>query len=120
MLTKKTKALMRAVYDKAVAKDGVCLVSQNDLLQSIPYRIEFNHEDLAPSIKALSNEGYFEVIETERKGDVYYCFTLQQAGYDFSRQIALEKRQIRMKIILTVAGVLGAFLLRSLISAIAG
>jgi outer membrane protein assembly factor BamA len=120
MLNKKTKALMKVVYNKAIVKDGNCLVSEMDLLSNIPYKTDFNREDLAPSMKSLSNEGYFEVIETEKNGDTYYCITLQQAGYDFSRQIAAEKRQIKMKIILTVAGVILAFFLKQILQAIAG
>lgn len=118
MLNKKTKALMKVIYAKAIEKDGVCLVSQIDLLSGIPYRIEFKKEDLDPSIKSLSNEGYFEMIETQKRGEKYYCITLKQAGYDFSRQIAAEKRAINLKIILTVSGVIAAFILKKILEAI--
>lgn len=118
MLNKKTKALMKAVYNRAIKKDGTCLVSHIDLLQDIPYKMEFQFDDLVPSLKALANEGYFEMVETEKKGDKYYCITLLQAGYDFSRQIAAEKRAIRLKIILTVGGVIAAFILRQILQAI--
>ena len=118
MLTKKTKALMEVVYNKAIIKDGVCLVSYLDLLKDIPYSMEFSQEDLEPSMKSLANEGYFEMIETEKHGDKYYCITLQQAGYDFSRQIAAEQRQIKMKIILTVSGVIASFILSRVLAAI--
>lgn len=118
MLNKKTKALMKVVYNKAIIKEGVCLVSQLELLQNIPYKLEFHKEDLDPCLKALANEGYFEMIETEKNGDKYYCVTLLQAGYDFSRQIAAEKRAIKMKVILTVGGVIAAFILKQILEAI--
>ena len=59
MLNRKTKALMKVIYSKAIEKDGVCLVSQIDLLAGIPYKIEFKSEELDPAMKSLSNEGYF-------------------------------------------------------------
>lgn len=118
MLNKKTKALMKVIYTKAIEKEGVCLVNQVELLAAIPYKMEFHYTELDPAMKSLSNEGYFEVIETQKHGDKYYCITLQQAGYDFSRQIASEKRAIQLKIILTVGGVIAAFFLKRIIEAI--
>ena len=60
------------------------------------------------------------MIETQKHGDKYYCITLKQAGYDFSRQISAEKRAIYMKVILTVSGVIVAFLLKRILEAIFG
>ena len=118
MLNKKTKQLMKAVYYKAVEKDGTCLISQNDLLSSMPYTIQFKKSELAPSLKALVSEGYFELITTEKKGEEYYCITLQKGGYDFAYQIAKEKRQVKMKIGLTVAGAILSFIIGTILKAI--
>ncbi len=118
MLNKKTKVLMKAVYENAITNNGVCLVSQLDLLEKISYTINFSRNDLEPSLKALMLEGYFEIIESEKKGEKYYCITLLQAGYDFSRQIAAEKRAIKFKIIMTVAGTIAAYILTQILAAI--
>lgn len=111
MLNKKTKALMLAIYQKAVEKDGVCLISQNDLLSLLPYKMQFKKSDLGFCLKSLVSEGYVELISTEKKGEEYYCITLQKLGYDFAYQRAKEKRQIKMKIILTVCGAIGSFVI---------
>lgn len=111
MLNKKTKALMKAVYQKAVEKDGTCLISQNDLLGAMSYSMQFKKSDLNLCLKALVSEGYIEMISTEKKGEDYYCITLQKPGYDFAYQLAKEKRQIKMKIIFTVCGALGSFVI---------
>ena len=118
MLNKKTKALMRVVYNKAVQKDGVCLVSQLDLLEGLPYKLQFNREDLEPALKSLMLEGYFEVVESEKKNEKYYCITLLQAGYDFSRIIAQEARAIKFKIALTIGGVTLSAILSAIIKLI--
>ncbi len=111
MLNKKSKALMKQVYNKAVEKDGTCLISQNDLLATLPYTMQFKKNDLTVCLKALVSEGYVEMITTEKKGEDYYCITLQKLGYDFAYQLAKEKRQIKFKIALTVCGAIGSFVI---------
>ncbi len=111
MLNKKSKALMKSVYQKAVEKDGTCLISQNDLLGTLPYTMQFKKSDLGICLKALVSEGYVELITTEKKGEDYYCITLQKLGYDFAYQMAKEKRQIKLKIALTVCGAIGSFII---------
>ena len=90
MLNKKSKALMKQVYNKAVEKDGTCLISQNDLLATLPNTMQFRKNDLTVCLKALVSEGYVEMITTEKKGEDYYCITLQKLGYDFAYQLAKE------------------------------
>ena len=109
---------MKAVYYKAVEKDGTCLISQNDLLASMPYTFQFKKSELSPALKSLVSEGYFELITTEKKGEEYYCITLQKGGYDFAYQIAKEKRQIRLKIVMTVAGAVLSFTIGVVLKAI--
>lgn len=111
MLNKKSKALMKSVYQKAIEKDGTCLISQNDLLGTLPYSMQFKKSDLNLCLKALVSEGYVELITTEKKGEDYYCITLQKPGYDFAYQMAKEKRQIKMKIGLTICGAIGSFII---------
>lgn len=111
MLNKKSKVLMKSVYQKAVEKDGTCLISQNDLLGTLPYTMQFKKSDLGICLKALVSEGYVELITTEKKGEDYYCITLQKLGYDFAYQMAKEKRQIKFKIALTVCGAIGSFII---------
>ena len=98
----------------------VCIVTPLELLKEIPYKVEFNRDDLTPALNSLASEGYFEIIETEKKGNPMYCITLAQAGYEFSRQLASEKRAIKFKIVLTICGVIASFILTRIITAIAG
>ena len=118
MLNKKTKQLMKAIYFKAVEKDGTCLISQNDLLSAMPYNFQFKKSELAPALKSLVSEGYLELITTEKKGEEYYCITLQKGGYDFAYQLEKEKRQVRMKIILTVSGAILSFIIGTILKTV--
>ena len=119
MLNKKTRAVMKVIYNKAIETEGTCLINDIDILEGIPYKMEFLRSELGPALKSLANEGFFEMIETNKDNETYYCITLQQAGYDFSRQIASEKRAFKMKIALTVMGVILSFILSRILSAIA-
>lgn len=118
MLAKKEKALMKVIYNEAVKNEGKCLIRPTDILKSIPYKLDFTRQDLAANLRGLALDDYYELIETEKKGEEIYCFTLHQNGYAFIREIQSEKRMIKFKIILTIAGSIGAFLLGRLLSLI--
>lgn len=109
---------MKVIFDKAMAKEGVCLVNQIDLLQNIPYTLDFKREDLEPSLKALMLEGYFEVLDTEKKGEKYYCITLMPTGLEMARRLISEKRAIKFKIILVISGCLLSYIISQIIAVI--
>ena len=104
MLSRKEKLIMKAVYSKAVKTEGKCLMTPTELLTDISFKEDFRREDLEPCLKTLVLEDYFELIDTEKKGERVFCFTLHQNGYAFASQIESEKRAIKFKIVLTVAG----------------
>ena len=104
MINRVQKAVMTAVYNQAADKNGTCLIRPIDLLKSIPYGVKFDRDELPAYLRSLEIDDYFEVIETDKKGDKYYCFTLHQNGYAFIRQVKSEKRAVVFKIALTVAG----------------
>lgn len=115
MINRVQRAVMTAVYNKAADKNGTCLIRPIDLLQSIPYGVRFDREELPAYLRSLEIDDYFEVIETDKKGDKYYCFTLHQNGYAFIRQLKSEKRAVIFKIVLTVAGACLSFAIGALL-----
>lgn len=120
MLSKKEKAVMKAIYVESVKKNGTCLMRPIDILKNMTYKIEFPSEELTKIIKDLELDDYYEVIDTEKKGEKLYCFTLHQKGYAFSREILNEKRLIYWKIGVSVAVALGVFFFKLILDAIAG
>ena len=85
-----------------------------------PPRSSQGNPELESNLKALVTEDFFEMITTDKKGEEYYCFTLHQNGYAFSRQIAAEKRAIIFKLILTVCGAILSFTLVRILTLIWG
>ncbi len=118
MLSKKETMIMKAIYFKAIKSEGKCLMTPTELLEKIPFSKSFNREDLEPCLKTLVLEDYFELIDTERKGERVFCFTLHQNGYAFARQIESEQRMIKLKIILVVLGAIASAILTRIIAAI--
>ena len=123
MLNKKESALMRVIYKKTTKNKGMCLIRPVELMVGIPYEIDFRAEDLEPTIKALEYDEYIEIVESDKKGDFYYCITLSKKGFAFQRseeqRIRNRRSSIVWKIVLTVLGVALAAALKPLIELIA-
>lgn len=122
MLKKKDKALMKVIYNEAVKyPDETVVIRPIDLLKEIPYTSDFACNDLESTIKGLSLDGYFDYEEVEdASGENAYKIALHTKGHAFIREIESEKRAINFKIILSVAGVIGTFILGRLITMIFG
>ncbi|MEG1646764.1 MAG: hypothetical protein RR374_05310 [Clostridia bacterium] len=111
MLSKQDKALMKVVYYEAEKNNGSCLIKPIDLLKGMSYKVDFPRYELASRIKSLATEDYYELIETEKQGELVYCCILHPKGKAFARELESEKRAIKMKIILTSCGVIASFVL---------
>ena len=102
MLNKKESALMRVIYKKTTKNKGMCLIRPVELMVGIPYEIDFRAEDLEPTIKALMYDEYIEIVESDKKGDFYYCITLLKKGFAFQRSEEQRLRNRRSSIIFKI------------------
>ncbi|MBO7390497.1 MAG: hypothetical protein J6U39_03530 [Clostridia bacterium] len=124
MLNKKESALMRVIYKKTTKNKGMCLIRPVDLMVGISYGVDFKAEDLEPTIKALVYDEYIEYVESDKKGDFYYCITLLKKGFAFQRseeqRIRTRRSSIITKILLALlgagVGTMASFIIKSLIS----
>ena len=99
MLNKKESALMRVIYKKTTRNKGMCLIRPVDLMVGISYGLDFKAEDLEPTMKALVYDEYIDLVESDKKGDFYYCITLLKKGFAFQRSEEQRLRARRSKII---------------------
>ena len=89
----------------------MCLVRPVDIMQGIPYDIDFKREELEPMLSGLAYDEYFEIVETDKKGEYYFCITLLKRGFAFQRTQEMLQRSTRNKWITKIALVLvGAIL----------
>ena len=122
MLSKKETVVMREIYKRTTNNNGKCLVRPVDLMAAIPYNVELTLEELPPILQNLAYDEYFDLVETEKKGEYYFCITLLHKGFAFQRaeeqRIRNRKNSIIAKVGLTLLGVVLAWLLRWIIGLI--
>ena len=93
VLTKKEKAVMRIVYQEAERQNGSCLLSPIDILEKIPLDIPFEEDEI---------DEYFDVIRSDKKGELVYCINMQKKGLQFARVEHAFKSNLALKIMLTL------------------
>lgn len=92
---------MSAVFRLAEGKERF-LVAPYELLALLPPRMNFNEEKLFSALRSLELDGYFELIESDRKGEPVFVVHMKEAGRSFRRSDALRKRRIYYKIAVTL------------------
>lgn len=115
---KKEKALMEVVYTAARPSGGQCLITPLELLNRIPYKVEFRENDLEPVMEALSLDGYFEYESATRKGEPVFCIILKEKGNSYMRDKRNARIKIYKRIATTIAFALLGYLVKVVISAI--
>ncbi len=107
-LSKRENVVMSAVFQLSEGKERF-LVAPYELLALLPPRLNFNEEKLYRTLRSLELDGYFELIESDRKGESVFVVHMREAGRSFRRSDALRKRRIYYKIAVTVlCGMLSA------------
>jgi len=108
MLNKKESALMRVIYKQTTKNKGMCLIRPVDLMVGIPYSLEFKAEDLEPTMRALVYDEYIDLVESDKKGNFYYCITLLKKGFAFQRseeqRLRARRSSIVWKVLLALIG----------------
>lgn len=111
---------MREIYKKTTNNNGMCLVRPVDLMKGIPYSVDFSKDDLEPTMQGLVYDEFFELLETDKKGEYYFCITLLKKGFAFQRTEEMRMRarraSILQKILLTLLGAGLAFAIRQILA----
>lgn len=107
MLNKRESVIMEIIFNECGEKKS-CLIKQSDILKKISFAKDFSLDEVLQIIKTLEVDDYFDVIETEKDGEIVYCFNLHLKGEAFEREIEHKKRAINFKIAMTVLGAVGS------------
>jgi hypothetical protein len=99
VLNKKEKALLNVVYKTAVNKNGQCLLSPIEILEKIPYKLEFTENDLDKVLNDLSLDNYFSVEKAKHHGELYYVITLKEKGLSYIRDKKKARRKLYIRIL---------------------
>lgn len=99
---------MGAVFSLSEGKERF-LVAPYELMALLPPRMNFDEEKLFRTMKSLELDGYFELIESDRKGERVFVVHMREAGLSFRRSDAVRRRRMYYKIAVTVlCGILSA------------
>ena len=102
MLSTKERRVMSLIYDKCFGKGGV-LVSPAELLEQLPEKAKYTATDLAKILKDLAYDGYIDMVETDKKGEFFYCINLMEKGAAFPREMKNQRRTLIFRISLSAA-----------------
>ncbi len=108
-LSRREKEVMEAVYDECGGREG-CLVTPETLIDKISSKTKFSLAELLKILRLLELDDYFDLIESERRGEKIFCINLHTKGLAFKRDNQQKKRYLAFKIGLTVGLAVVSFL----------
>ena len=100
-LSKRENAVMGAVFRLSEGKERF-LAAPYELLALLSPRLKFDEEKLCRVLRSLELDGYFELIESDRKGERVFVIIMHDAGRSFKRSDALRRRRMYYKIAVTL------------------
>ncbi len=108
MLNKQENEVMRAVYDMCDGRES-CLVSPLEIMSILPEKRKYTPERVEKILRSLELDDYFDLIESDRKGEKLYVITLHQNGVAYKRSAQQVRRTVTFKVILAVGGAVITF-----------
>lgn len=117
MLTKKENAVMDAVYAYGFDKKSF-LVTPIDLKKAVKKDVTISQLD--ETMSALSKDGYFDLVYSDRRGENVYCVTLTDKGRGFRRDKLVRKRNLVIRLFLTVGFAVVSFIVGIILRAVFG
>ncbi len=117
MLNKQENEVMKAVYDMCDGK-GSCLVSPLEIMSILPEKKKYTPEKVDAILRSLELDDYFDMIESERKGEKMYVITLHPNGEAYDRTRLQTRRSVAFKIALSAAGAVVTFVVGVILKSI--
>lgn len=116
-LNKRENEVMSAVFTLSGGKERF-LVSPYELSALLPPRARPDEAELERLLYSLSLDGYFEFVESERKGEKTYVVHMREAGMNYRREDYQRKRGVLFRFAVAALGAVITFLVGFLLKAI--
>lgn len=107
MLSKKERAIMQVLCNESKDKSSI-LISPNDIL-SILKKENLSLKDVDKILSDLNADGYFDLIYSDRHGELVYWIALSNKGKAFLRDQKLLKRNLLFRLCATIIFALISF-----------
>ena len=85
------------------------LISPTDLTNNLG-NIELNQEGVEKKVVELSDEGYFDLVYSDRRGEKVFCITLLEKGKSYFRKEKIERQNLVKRFFLTIGFAVLSFL----------
>ncbi len=119
MLNRCENDVMSAVYCLCDGTDG-CLISPIDIMSILPTRKRYTAEKVENALQELKNEGYLDLISSERKGERMYVVSLKASGQAFKSEAKHKRQELLNRIFMAFVGALATFIFGLILKAIFG
>lgn len=117
MLSKSESEIMNAVYCLCDGTEG-CLVSPMDIIAVLPAKRRYDPEKIEEILNNLMCDGYFDLINSERKGEKMYVINLKESGFAWKRTSKQRQRDVAFRIFLAFLGALATFVFGLILKAL--
>lgn len=101
MLTKQENQVMSTIYELCREKES-CLISPSELINMLPEKLNFDESKIKRILNSLELDDYFDIIYSDRKGEQIYCITLHTKGFAYKRTSQQVKRNLYLRVGLTI------------------
>ena len=109
MLTKLENEVMSSIFELCEGKDS-CLISPLELIKNLPEKSNYDEAKLNKILKSLELDDYFDIINSDRKGEQIFCITLHTKGFAYKRTSIQIKRNLYLSVGLKIAFAILSFI----------
>ncbi len=109
-LSRRENEVMGAIFTLSEGKERF-LVSPYEILSLLPKKAKCDEEKLERTMRSLELDGYFELVDCERKGEKTYVVHMREEGLAYRRLDARRRRGLIFRLLVAAAcGLLSAAL----------
>lgn len=118
-LNRRESEVMNAVFELSGGKERF-LVAPYELTAVLPARGKYDEASLEKTMNSLALDGYFDFVESDRKGEKTYVVHMHEAGLSYRRQNEQRKRGVLFRFAVAALGAVVTFLVGILLRLIFG
>ena len=116
MLSRTENRVMTVILREGVDRQSF-LISPADFIRLVAVK-DLTHAELEKILDGLSQDGYLDVVYSDRHGERVYCIALLPKGKGYKRNSEQIKRSLLIKLVITVSFALLSFIIGIILKAI--